>query len=363
MRASYRLADAIVEVATDDRETGRWLAEFLSPCFAIEPPGQGGFVVQFTACADAHAVLSDRRSQMPLQTMPIFGLDRAVVSLPGWTESTGAWVLADDEWDCFYRVQQNIVQVVARPANRRSRVGLMRIIRELAAAHVLANPDRIDLHAAAFVARERAVLLVGAKRAGKTTLLVHALSSGQASLMANDRVFVDSQHGQALGVPSIVVVRDRTVQIFPALARGLPPGTAHLHTGEIAAGVTSTSVGQRCVMSPAQLAGQVGAALIPQAPLGAIVFPEISESTRGWSLQRMTSAEAAAGLRANLYGARSGPRAATLIQDIVGKSREASNQPLDSIVGKVPILSCRLGPDAYHENASAWLRTLPLNVG
>jgi len=236
----------------------------------------------------------------------------------------------------------------------------MRLVRELAAARVLANQAMIDLHAAAFVTRGRAVLLVGAKQAGKTTLLVHALSSGEASLLANDRTFVDVRRGQALGMPTVVVVREGTVQTFPALARGLPPQAAYLHTGEMTASAASPT--QRLVLTPAQLAGQMGASIVPQAPIGAIVFPQISASVRGWSLEPMAAADAAVALRENLYGARSGPRTSTVIQDMLSSPSGSKDLPMDSLVANVPMLSCRLGPDAYAENASAWLRALPLDL-
>ena len=359
MRTTYRLGDAALEVVTDDPGTGRWLSEFLRPWFAVEPSGRAGVVVQFTALAGAHAALQGRRTRATERPVPVFGLDSAVVSLPGWFDAGGMRVLADEEQGCFYRVRPGMVQIVADPGNLRSRVGLLRVVRELAALRALVRPELVDLHAAAFTIRGRAVLLVGGKRAGKTTLLVHALTSGQAGLLANDRVLVDAGSGRVQGVPTMVVVREGTVRTFPALSRGLPGWAALLHGGEAAAGVASP--GRQLVLSPAQLAGRTGAAVAAHAPLGAIVFPEISAAAGGLSLEGAEAAEAAARLRENLYGARSGGRERSILREVAGVQEGSQGRPLDRLLAAVPLLVCHLAADAYRKDASGWLRALPLS--
>jgi hypothetical protein len=130
------------------------------------------------------------------------------------------------------------VEVVARPGDLRVRIALLRIVREIATAHAHSRRRTLGLHAAAFAARGRACLVVGPKRSGKTTLLVHALSSGNAVLLANDRVLVDAteETGLALGVPAVISLRQGTLGRFPGLrgSASSPRKPVLLHSAELA---------------------------------------------------------------------------------------------------------------------------------
>ena len=96
--------------------------------------------------------------------------------------------------------------------------------------------------------------------------------------------------------------------------------------------------------------------------LAAIVFPEIDPAQSRWSLTRMQPDAAAARLRECLYGARLGERPRTAFEDLVGArlSRPDPAQQLARIAARLPAFACRLGPDAYHDGADAWLRALSL---
>ena len=216
--------------------------------------------------------------------------------------------------------------------------------------------------------KDRAVLLVGPKRAGKTTLLASALSSGRADLLANDRVFVETGPGPArgLGVPTLVSIRPDTLERFPALRSSMPGGSALLHAAEIEAaaarGADEAPPLIKYSLSPAQLAQQLGAGIAASAPIAAIVFPEIDPSQPRWSLTRVDPEDAGSRLRKCLYGAPLGPRPRTAFEDLVGShpDRRDPARALDSLSGQVPAFSCRLGPDAYRDGADAWLRALSL---
>lgn len=221
-RAVYRFGTAIIEVGIDDHEVALWLEEFLTPWFSAEAPGQTGFHVRMTVSKERFATLVRREAESSLRPLACFGLDSALVSYPGWIEADGTTIVADEEFCCYYRVGDNLVEVVARPQDRQARIGLMRVVRELAALCTLARPEILDLHAAAFVFRGRAVLLAGDKKAGKTTLLAHALASRQAALLANDRVIVEESQLQAHGVPTVVAVRGGRSRDSPLWAAGFP---------------------------------------------------------------------------------------------------------------------------------------------
>ena len=52
-RASYRFGPACIAVASDDRDAGRWLREFLTPWFVPGPPDENPLAVRMTSSAPA----------------------------------------------------------------------------------------------------------------------------------------------------------------------------------------------------------------------------------------------------------------------------------------------------------------------
>jgi len=365
----YRYGPAQIDVEADDADAARWLREFLSPWFEACPPGTSDFRVRFTGSASAFQALERRQAAATPQPLACFALDSQVVELPGWTDAEGT-VLADAGHSCFYQLRRGSVEIVARPGIRRVRVGLMRVVRELAALRMLGEVGCFDLHAAAFAVKDRAVLLVGPKRAGKTTLLASALGSGRASLLANDRVFVETSRSpaRAFGVPTLVSIRPDTLERFPSLESSIPGGPALLHAAEIEAFAADGSSDARPLkfsLSPAQLAQQLGAGILRCAPIAAIVFPEIAPTQARWSLAPVAREDAGARLRENLYGARLGPRSRTVFEDIVDGAPDRRREPaerVDRLADRLPMFACRLGPDAYRDGADAWLRALPLEA-
>jgi hypothetical protein len=263
------------------------------------------------------------------------------------------------------------VEIIAPPGLRRVRVGLMRVVREIAAACMLAQGNVLDFHTAAFAVGGRAVLLAGPKGGGKTTLLISVLASGRATLIANDRVFVDAsaRPGQAIGVPTLVSLRDGTLRLFPNLRRGFPKCPARLHTAELeshdAATLEDDDAPPVFALSPTQLARRLGVSAVRSGLIVAVIFPEICSAADTWSLEPVVSAEGAARLRACLYGTRSGSRSRTVFEEIVGgrvPRPEERDTLLDRLATWVPLLQCRLGRDAYRDGADRWLRALPLGL-
>jgi len=367
MLVAYRLGPALVDVEADDPDAARWLAEFLTPWFEVGAPGKGESTVRLTCSTSAFAALERRQAAATCQPVACFALDSQVGSLPGWAEEDGSTVIADAGCGCFYRVRGRSVEVVSRPGVRRVRVGLMRVVRELVTARVLGQGSVLDFHAAAFAVGERVVLLVGPKGAGKTTFLVSVLASGRASLLANDRVFVDTNRdpGHAFGVPTLVSLRDGTLQLFPNLRRDFPKRPALLHVAEL----KSHDVGRFehdnasrvFALSPAQLARRLGVPTVRSGPIAAIVFPEIASAADAWSLEPVAPTDGAAQLRECLYGAGLGPRSGTVFEEVSGGRgcpREEQMALVDRLACRLPLFRCRLGRDALREGAEVLVRTL-----
>jgi len=360
---TLRCGEALVEVAAGDPSTARWLREFVEPWFAPAAGGRVNARVRLVASLARFDELDARQMAAGTHPVPSFSLDSALVSYPGWSEPDGATVVADGEYGCFYRVLGKGVEVVAKPGDRMARIGLLRVVREVATLRALTAPGVLDLHAAAFATRDGAVLLIGGKRAGKATLLAHVLTSGQAALLANDRVLVDCSSLLVTGVPTIVPVREETERRFPALGRGLPRRAALLHAGEVTSvEVAAMDSGARLVLSPAQFARQLGAASAGSAKLGLIVFPEITEDESAWSLVPVAREDGNARLLAGLYASRTGPREPTVFQAAAGETPIPGTQAALALqlAAAVPLVVCRLGPYAYRGHARAWLRALPL---
>ena len=209
--------------------------EFLCPWFSAEAPNGTALNVRMTSSGERFSALARVEAERHPQPLACFRLDRRLVSCPGWIEPDGSILVADQEFGCYYHVQGKQVEVISRPQDRLARIGLMRVVRELAIQRALSRSETLDLHAAAFVFRGRAILLAGDKNAGKTTLLAHALTSPHTALMANDRVIVDGRL-QARGVPTVVSVRDDTEQAFPALGRILPQERCAAPQGRVSVG-------------------------------------------------------------------------------------------------------------------------------
>jgi len=361
-QTTYRFVKVATEVDIDDPDVARWLAEFLSPWFSTEKQNGAALKVSMTSSGEQFSALARVEAKRHPQPVACFWLDRTMVSCPGWSEPDGSILVADQEFGCYYHVQGNQVEVISRPQDPPARIGLMRVVRELAIPRADARSETLDLHAAAFVFRGRAILLAGDKNAGKTTLLAHALTSPHTALMANDRVIVDGSL-EARGVPTVVSVRTETERAFSALGRIFPRRAVLFHKGELASadlGRASTYHRSVLSLSLAQFARQLNSRLEPSAPVGAIIFPEISTSASGWTLSSMDPTEAAPRLRGNIYGSTLASCSDTIFQKVT-RALPGTNEPdliVDRLAASVPMIRCVLGKRAYSESSNDWLKAL-----
>jgi hypothetical protein len=336
-----------VRVATGD-DTDRWLEAFLAPAMAAgapadSAPADSGLTVHARSSArecdevDARAASASRR-------LACFAFDSRLVMFPGW-DAGASTLVADTARSCFYRLHDHGVEVVGRPGQRGPRIGLMRVVREILTVRRRAREAALDTHAAAFRLGERVVVLAGNKRSGKTTLLCHALASGRTALVANDRVFLtmDGDAVAASGVPTLVAVRPQSRQFIAALRREEPP----------------EGVGTRVGTSLAQLAAQLSASCVAGAPLGAVVFPEISDHVSTWQLEPLPPEEGMSRLLQCSYGPR-GRSARTVFEERYGVDVAAADG--GAIISRsartVPFFRCILGPRAYEAGPDAWLEAL-----
>jgi hypothetical protein len=272
-------------------------------------------------------------------------------------------MIADEELECFYRVGSRTVDVIGRPDGRRTRFGLMRVVRDLLAATERTGATILDLHAAAFEIAGRAALIVGPKNAGKTTALCYALTSPRARMIANDRVLVDGTSAIAVGVPTLASVRVETMAFFPQLRGGSGGHPTLLCRGESAQALEALDDGTPVrSLSPRAFARRLGSHCVRTGIVSTIVFPEVVGDTDTWTVEPLPAAELAAWMASSLYGAHGGKSPRTILEQIFHVLPEERDQAalIRRLSGAVQAFHCRLGPRAYSRPAEEWLRAVGL---
>ncbi len=86
----------------------------------------------------------------------------------------------------------------------------------------------ICMHAAAVDINGRAVLLLGEKYSGKTTILCEMLCKGSVRFISNDRAIV-MPNGMVRGLPVSVNIRAATMQLYKPLSQMAECGVANQH--------------------------------------------------------------------------------------------------------------------------------------
>lgn len=337
-----------IALRSDDAAAAGWLVEFLHPWFAASSRTPRCDLTVTTSAERRREVLASR----PVDAAPraCFALDQQVVSLPAWSRRDGVAV-DDAERSCVFVLGPSRVELFPDPTTHRWRFTLQWICHELAATRF--RRTAVDLHAAAVETEGQAIAIVGPKGAGKTTLSFHLLRSGRCRWIANDRAFarIDGADVSLRGMPTPVKLLSAARRDFPELLRGLRPiERPYLHTiaeSIAAAGPADRRDAEELALSPAQIAHQLGVTARDEAPLGAIVFPEIRADRSGSLLMRLAPDEVAERLRSNLYGRPSGRRVATLFEEHDGGSAPTPYERTDEVAARVPGWRALLGHDAY----------------
>jgi len=367
----YLFEGVAVEVAAGEAATANWLDEALAPWPAAA--AAAGYRIELVRAQEPLRFLGLEPGRPAEAARPCFALDTRVLAYPAWQRSADV-VLEDSNYASYLEVGRTRTRVVGRPEAVAPRIPLMRAVREVATAAQRCAPDRLALHAAAFAIGDRTVLVAGPKEAGKTTLLLHVLATGEAGMVSNDRAFVrcdpSGSPAYAIGVPTFVRIRPSTLGMFPGLARGLPPRVRPLYyslreLGEPAHVMQAKPGNDHLVLTTAQLCRQMGVTACRGGPLAAVLLPELSSGAGDWGLEPLDDAAASRALLAHRYGANPRVRPRTVFEELgAGEARsEAQERELAArIAAQVPVYRCRVGHTAAPDpaNAARLLRALRL---
>ena len=360
----YLRRDTLVE--TETAAHVEWLRDCLEPHFRCEPACDGNWCVAFSTDPERFRRVMAQRVHTAHESIPFFTLDSRVVALPRWNpEGAEVTVAFDEEFEVFFTVcpARREVEVLARELRPWTRVALLRVVRELAMEEALLEGG-VFLHAAAFERDGVTYVIAGPKNAGKTTLLTHALTCGEARFVANDRVLLlPSRDGYAVrGMPTLVSVRPGTLryfaQFFDQYSFGPDSACLTREEHEIEKRRLVTRFEDTVILNPRQFTEALGATSSIGGRLGAILFPAISVTAKDVDVGELRP-HAARGLLASALFP-------TLARD--GGPTAFGNRPPEASTGRkllaqveaesVPLLGCTLGPCAYELGATAWLDQL-----
>ncbi|HSQ00098.1 MAG TPA: hypothetical protein VL049_22975 [Candidatus Dormibacteraeota bacterium] len=338
-----------------------WLEEFLAPAFVRDDRAPSDCHVVVGDDADRLAALRAGAGHNPSQAVCLV-LDGGPVRLPTWEDGDRRVVLHDEARLAYViAADRRHIEVVSAPANDARRTALMKLVRELAMSAAW-SPRSLVLHAAAFVVGRQAILIAGPKRAGKSSLLLHALGAAGARLLANDRVVLALGPRRAIahGMPTIVNLRPDTVAARfadAAARRAAYRHRFHLTLAETEQRKPVADLTPRpLTCSPAQLGRLLGVDLVGSAAAAVLLLPRVDAAANGIALRRLDDDEAARRLPDALFAATHTPLEISDVFALPEHSQAPSDAELQRLwrdcVARLRVFDCRLGPDAYATDAT-----------
>ncbi|HXQ20939.1 MAG TPA: hypothetical protein VN812_04650 [Candidatus Acidoferrales bacterium] len=353
-----------IHVTSPDAATLGWLEEFLAPAFTVDDGSAVDCGVHLIVDDQRYRALQATRPAGTLPTTVCFVLDKGAARMPRWSLASGDRVCADDEHGVLYvgGASGPHAHVVSPPGNTALRLALMRAVRELAMSAAWTHRSLV-LHAAAVAVGDRGILIAGPKHAGKTSLLIHCLHAPGVHFLSNDRVVMDLDGGNPVlrGMPTIVSIRQGTLELFPELGARLCEAGFHfrLTLAEVhrqAARRAGDHRDRSASLSPVQLCHVLAVPMTERARAHVLVLPRIDPDVVGIDLQPLTAHEATARLPQVLFAAAAAERISEVftVDPHHTDAQPATVQRLWlATVQGLRVLECRLGPDAFSSGAPA----------
>ena len=275
-----------------------WLLEFVAPQFAARDTDAPDRTIALTIDPREHARLAGHGPHPQRLTRACFTLDSGILSGRVWNVPGAARWCSTGGTKC---------STGAGPARQRSRssrlamtptarVAFMRAVREYAMLYAT-QAGWLMLHAAAVCVGGDAFVIAGPKRAGKTSLLLHALRNEQGAYVSNDRVALGAEPAgvTAYGIPTIVMIRKESTVWFAGLEAQLAGARYHFRhrVAEKAAPEAAPSrPAATWPLSPAQLCHLLGVESRASARVMAVLFPRVGTSQGGMTFEELNIEQA-----------------------------------------------------------------------
>lgn len=351
-----------LEVRGNDVGPVTWLDEFVTPQLHEDVATTARCRVEVTVDADRYAAMlaTPLSRSAGRHSISCFSLDGHFVSHPLWRDEPEHRVIHDSAAGVFIMFDKAIkdsgaqfrVEILAIQDGRRMRLDVMRVVRELATLHTLKLGD-MHVHGAAVIKGGQAFVIAGQKRAGKTSMLLNAMSRPDTTYLSNDRLLLETTREGVLvrGMPTIIKVRSDCLDHLSAL----PPVGWQQPCLTIEECVRSdplieTAAHRPGSMSPAQFRRWLGVPASSGVKLAAVVFPRVDPLMKKFEISLLGEAEATRRLADSLF--RSGstgspPEAFELWRGEEAADRQTMLEKCAAIAMNHPCLDCRLGPQAY----------------
>lgn len=346
-RRGYMYHEVGLDVSGNAQADLPWIEELLHPWCDSVSPGCASMSIRLTRSDMLTRTLSrqwarHRGKNICFTDLPCIRLDQQTVTLEGWREGNRL-VLVDSPAGCFFMVDGSSVELVVPVSSKHARIILLSTIREMIIGRLSGLHALVDLHAAGFCIGGQGVLLAGPRKAGKTTLLCHAITSAGADLLANDRILVhhDEEAYFVSGVPTMASIRKGTLELFPQLLA--QDETLGGQAGEALNGSSELR------LPPAKFASRLGARQLQKAQLRAILLPEILPDSEGIILKPLTAEEALLRLKLCRYGVPEHREVPTLFGSLIsgGNTPVSTEEGMTHLVSEVPVYRCQMGINAY----------------
>ena len=329
-----------------------WLAENLYPGFDLVEIDEPDWLIEVLIDPETHNQLLIRRDQSLARPSTCFGFDGHPGEIFSWDCDPG--MFHDDELGLFYcsDIEHRRIVVLADVARDSIRIALLRLVREIATDHLLML-GWLPFHAAAFADKGRGILVVGPKRAGKTSLLLHALEAPSSHPISNDRAVIGPLRGGQLrleGLPTVVRIREGTTELLGRqnMARAHDwrarntLDQVECHEPRNNAMLPSIALS----LSPHQFHHLVDRCPIAGVALSVIIFPKIDTTIKGISFRRLPLLEATERLACNRLPSGLSP----LLHHLAGASDgQCAETMSEHNLTNYPSLECVLGQHAFED--------------
>lgn len=337
-----------------------WLQEFLCPWFDC---GVANADSELVVEVDGAAY---RRMAQRAETgvdVSAFQMDERVIRFPQLESGNGELLFHEKERAIIYSLKGGHVRIISQKEAPAYRVSMMRIIREFAMGAAQQSGDRF-IHAAGFAVHNRAMLISGPRESGKTTLLTYMLSRKGTDYLCNDRLLIPRSSTDIVvqGMPTIVSVREGTLQLLPAFAKALKQSKFTVAERTADCGIAGSkqptlTQKQRNGLSAAQYCNLTCSDAVKQAVPAAILFPVRTGRPGGLTLKQLDRKTAELRLSDSLFGnisPRQLSQAFTPQPENHAKGVVTDDAALrEHLASSIPAYTCDLGEDTFIDGRAA----------